>query len=164
MLYALRENMRTITLILLLVATSFGQNSVTAGRLHSDPPKLENLGFSWSIAGDANRNCAVQVEYKPSAEAAWRQALPLLRIGGEQIGRDREKLKYIIPEGFAGSILNLQTGTEYDVRLTLSDADGVSGERIRAVKLRTRSEPQPYSGGRTLRHRQQHQLPIAGRF
>ena len=142
--------MRTITLALILTASAYGQNAVTAGRLHVDPPTLENLGFAWSIQGDANRNAKVDVQYKPTAESTWRHALPLLRIGGEQIGRDRENLKYFVPAGFAGSILNLKPGTEYDVRLTLSDPDGASGETTRSVKLRTRSEPQSYSGGRIL--------------
>ena len=92
----------------------------------------------------------MNVEYKQTGETAWRQALPLLRIGSEQIGRDRENLKYIVPEGFAGSILNLKPGTEYDIGLTLSDPDGASGETRRTFNLRTRSEPQAYSGGRTL--------------
>ncbi len=142
--------MRTIILTLSLAAALYGQNAVTAGRFHIDPPTLENLGFWWSITGDANRNAQVNVEYKQTAEAAWRQALPLLRIGGEQVGRDREGLKYIVPDGFAGSILNLTPGTEYNVRLTLSDPDGASGETSRTLTLRTRSEPQAYSGGRTL--------------
>jgi hypothetical protein len=142
--------MRTITLAPILAASAHAQNAVTAGRFHVDPPTLENLGFAWSIQGDANRNAKVDVQYKPTAESTWRHALPLLRIGGEQVGRDRENLKYIVPDGFAGSILNLKPGTEYDVRLTLSDSDGASGETTHSVKLRTRSEPQSYSGGRIL--------------
>jgi hypothetical protein len=142
--------MRTIALSLIFAALAYAQNSVTAGRFHVDPPTLENLGFWWSITGDANRNGRVDVEYKQTGETVWRQGLPLLRIGGEQVGRDREKLKYIVPDGFAGSILSLTPGTEYDVRLTLSDPDGAAGETRRALKLRTRSEPQAYSGGRTL--------------
>lgn len=149
-LYALGDTMRTIVLSLFLAASSYSQNSVTAGRLHIDPPTLENLGFLWSVSGDANRNGRVNVEYKQTVETAWRQALPLLRIGGEQIGRDRENLKYIVPDGFAGSILNLKPGTEYDIRLTLSDPDGASGETGQTLRLRTRSEPRAYSGGRTL--------------
>ncbi len=84
--------MRSIGLGLILVAACYGQNAVTAGNFHVDPPTLENLGFSWSITGDANRNAQVKVEYKETSENAWRQALPLLRIGGAQIGRDREGL------------------------------------------------------------------------
>jgi hypothetical protein len=142
--------MRTIILTLCIAGASYGQNAVTAGRFHSDPPTLENLGFSWSITGDANRNARVSVQYKPANKTAWQDALPLLRIGGEQVGRDREKLKYIVPDGFAGSILNLTPGTEYNIRLTLSDPDGASGETSRSLTLRTRSEPQPYSDGRVL--------------
>ena len=140
-----------LTILALSLAGAFyGQNSVTAGPLHSDPPTLENLGFWWSITGDVNRNGRVNVEYKRAGETAWREALPLLRIGGEQVGRDRENLKYIVPDGFAGSILGLTPGTEYNIRLTLSDPDGATGETTRTLTLRTRSEPQPYSGGRTL--------------
>lgn len=135
---------------LLFAAPALPQNAVIAGRFHVDPPTLENLGFAWAIEGDANRNAKVLVEYKSSAESSWRQALPLLRVGGEQIGRDRENLKYIVPHGFAGSILNLKPNTEYDVRLTMSDPDGASGETTKSLKLRTRAEPQPYSGGRIL--------------
>jgi hypothetical protein len=142
--------MRFIALALFVSTVAYSQNAVTPGRLHVDPPTLENLGFAWPITGDANRNSRAAVEYKQTSEGSWRQALPLLRIGGEQVGRDREGLKYIVPEGFAGSILNLHPGAEYDVRITLSDPDGVSGESVRTLKLRTRSEPQPSAGGRTL--------------
>ncbi|MGH9627473.1 MAG: hypothetical protein ACRD7E_03800, partial [Bryobacteraceae bacterium] len=142
--------MRTLILTLSFAGSLFGQNAVTAGRLHLDPPTLENFGFWWSITGDANRNSRVTADYRVSGEADWRPALPLLRIGGEQVGRDREKLKYIVPDGFAGSILNLNPGTDYEVRLTLLDPDGTSGETNHTLKLRTRSEPQPSSEGRTL--------------
>src|SRR4051794_15944854 len=50
------KDMRAFTLSLVVAATMFGQNSLTAGRLHIDPPTLENLGFWWPISGDANRN------------------------------------------------------------------------------------------------------------
>ena len=150
MLYALENAMRMIILTLALAGAVYAQRAVTAGRLHIDPPTLENLGFLWPISGDANRNSRVDVQYRPAGETAWRKALPLLRIGGEQVGRDREKLKYIVPHGFAGSILNLTPGTEYEIRLDLSDPDGTSGETSRSLKLRTRSEPKAWSGGRTL--------------
>ncbi|MEP7362839.1 MAG: hypothetical protein ABI972_06255 [Acidobacteriota bacterium] len=142
--------MRTLCLALLLAATIYAQDATTPGRFHVEHPTLENLGFEWAITGDANRNAAVAVQYRAAGESAWRNALPLLRIGGEQVGRDRENLKYIVPEGFAGSILNLTPGTEYECRFTLTDADGTSGETTHTVKVRTRTEPQPYVGGRTL--------------
>ena len=32
----------------------------------------------------------------------------------------------------------------------MSDPDGVTGQAEQTVKVRTRTEPQPYTGGRTL--------------
>src|SRR5262249_14263605 len=59
-------------------------------------------------------------------------------------------LDYTVPDGFAGSIFNLRPGTEYECRLRLTDPDGVSGRAEHAVRVKTRSEPQPFPGGRTL--------------
>jgi hypothetical protein len=76
--------------------------------------------------------------------------LPLLRVGGERVFRDVEHLNYFVPDGFAGSILGLQPGTEYEARFTLTDPDGASGQTTQTVRARTRVEPQPYTGGRIL--------------
>ena len=61
-----------------------------------------------------------------------------------------EGLDYTVPDGFAGSILNLQPDTEYECRFVLSDADGASGQTTQLVRVRTRAEPRAYSGGRKL--------------
>ncbi len=125
-------------------------NSTRAGRFTVEHPTLLNLGFEWEIEGDANRNARVDVEYRKVGDAAWRKAMPLVRIGGERVFRTREHLDYTVPDGFAGSIFNLQPGTEYECRFALSDPDGTSGEVRHEVKVRTRTEPQPYAGGRVL--------------
>ncbi|MGH9659799.1 MAG: hypothetical protein ACRD96_14715, partial [Bryobacteraceae bacterium] len=126
------------------------QDAVTAGRFNVEPPTLINLGFDWEIAGDANRNATVEVAYRESGATAWKDALPLLRIGGEKVYRRRENLEYTVPHAFAGSILNLRPGVEYECRLTMKDPDGVSGQAARTARVRTRSEPKAFSGGRTL--------------
>ena len=125
-------------------------NRTQAGRFLVEHPTLLNLGFEWAIEGDANRNASVAVEFRKAGDTKWLAALPLLRIGGEKIFRRRENLDYTVPNGFAGSILNLQPGTEYECRFALSDPDGVSGEATHTVKVRTRTEPQPSKEGRTL--------------
>lgn len=122
----------------------------TPGRFVVEHPTLHNLGFEWSIAGDANRNATVTVQFRAVGSADWRDALPLVRIGGERIFREREHLEYTVPQGFAGSILNLQPGTEYECQFQLQDPDGVGGQATHTVKVSTRTEPQPFVGGRTL--------------
>ena len=126
------------------------QSGTEAGRFTVEHPTLENLGFEWAIKGDSNRNATVAVEFRPVCAATWRKALPLVRVGGERIFRDVENLSYIVPNGFAGSIFGLQPGTEYEARFTLSDPDGASGQTTHTIRAKTRVEPQPYAGGRTL--------------
>jgi hypothetical protein len=128
----------------------FAGNGVQAGHLVVEPPTLICLGFEWEITGDDNRNATVDVSYRRSGEAEWKEALPLLRIGGERVFRAAEHLDYTVPDGFAGSILDLDPGAEYEVRLTMKDPDGVTGQAAQTAKVRTRSEPKASSGGRTL--------------
>ncbi len=139
-----------ISLALFVASAAHGQNATTAGRFVVEHPTLRNLGFEWAITGDANRNAKVTVRYRKVGDAAWKDALPLVRIGGENIYRRRENLDYTVPEGFAGSILNVQPGTEYECAFEMTDPDGVSGQARQTVKVKTRSEPMAYRGGRTL--------------
>lgn len=127
-----------------------GQNGTVAGKIVVERPTLLNLGFEWPIDGDTNRNATVDVRFRPVGAADWRPALPLVRIGGENIYRRRENLDYTVPDGFAGSILNLQPGTEYECQFDLKDPDGVSGPTSQTVRVKTRSEPLPFKEGRRL--------------
>lgn len=143
--------LRLLLSVLLLTALHARADQVThVGRFIVEHPTLLNLGFEWQINGDDNRNAVVKVEYRTAGESAWHAALPLLRHGGERVFRQREGLDYTVPDGFAGSILNLRPDTEYECRFELSDPDGVSGETQRQVRVRTRSEPHAFAGGRTL--------------
>ena len=96
------------------------ENRVTAGEFLIDPPTLINLGFEWFIEGDDNRNAVVEVRYRKAGETAWKQALPLLRIGGEEIYNGAQ-LDVVTPNMFAGSILDLEPDTAYKCTLTLTD-------------------------------------------
>jgi hypothetical protein len=126
-------------------------DAVKAGEIVVEPPTLICLGFEWEISGDRNRNAAVAVTYRRSrtdleSQDAWKPALPLLRIGGEQIFR----APYTVPDRFAGSILDLDPDTEYEVRLTMTDPDGVNGQAVQTARVRTRAEPKAATGGRVL--------------
>lgn len=140
----------TLTVLLAIGALAAQPNAVTPGRFHVEHPTLLNLGFEWAIQGDANRNATVTVRFRKVGAAEWRQALPLLRIGGERVYRQMENLEYLVPDGFAGSVLNVEPGTEYECQFAMSDPDGVNGQGTQTVKVKTRSEPAPYSAGRVL--------------
>jgi len=124
-------------------------NPVVAGEFVIEPPTLINLGFEWFIDGDANRNAVVEVSYRKPGESRWHDALPLLRLNGERI-KNGQQLDVVVPNMFAGSILDLEPDTSYEARFVLKDPDGVRGESRKTVTVRTRPEPMPAAGGRTL--------------
>ena len=142
--------LKLFTLLLFATISGNAQNATQAGKFTVEHPTLLNLGFEWVINGDANRNATVDVQYRAVGETAWKTAMPLVRIGGESIYRRRENLDYTVPDAFAGSILNLQPGTEYECQFKLADADGATGQTQHTVKVTTRTEPQPFQGGRTF--------------
>jgi len=127
----------------------------TAGRLIVERPTLLSLGFEWMIEGDANVNAKVDVEFRKTGQAAWRKALPLIRLrpdGPENVFSDlanhRGLAPYRVPNAFAGSILNLEPGTSYEAKFTLSDPDGVTGEAVKTTTVKTRKEPMPSATGK----------------
>jgi hypothetical protein len=142
--------MRLAVLSLLAVCALHAQNSVKPGRFHVEHPTLLNLGFEWLIEGDANRNATVEVRFRKAGTSNWRPALPLLRMGGERVYREREAMTYTVPHGFAGSILNLEPGTAYECEFTIQDPDGVTGQAVQRATVTTRTEPKSYQGGRVL--------------
>ena len=141
---------RSLLCLFLATLGADAENGTLAGKFVVEHPTLLNLGFEWQIRGDKNRNATVTVQFRKVGESSWRQALPLVRIGGENVFRRQEHLDYTVPDGFAGSILNLKAGTEYECQFLLADPDGTSGEVTHTVRVKTRSEPQPSKEGRTL--------------
>lgn len=126
--------------------------AVTPGELIVEPATLINLGFEWLIDGDANRNARVETAYRRQGEGPWRQAMPLFRLQGERIFQENS-WNVVSPNMFAGSILDLEPGTLYEVRLVMTDPDGLRGDAAQAtrvVRVRTRPEPVPAAGGRVF--------------
>jgi hypothetical protein len=149
--------LRIFLAIALLFATAAetcaADNAVTPGSFFIERPTLLSLGFEWKISGDDNRNATVAVTYRKAGDNRWRNALPLFRTGGEFIAGPKPEFgglnyyNYTVPPAFAGSVLNLQPDTEYEVHFAMSDPDGVKGEAEKTVTVRTRKAPAPAIGG-----------------
>ena len=130
-------------------APAVAPGAIVPGELLIEPPTLINLGFEWFVQGDANRNAAVEVSYRKKGDAAWQPALPLVRLHSERIYAE-SRVDIVAPNMFAGSILDLEPETTYEVRFSMSDPDGVQGVALRTVTVTTRAEPRPYDGGRVF--------------
>ncbi len=136
----------------LLLQTSQAQTvpkalQTQAGEFIVEPPTLICAGFEWKIYGDENRNAQVTVSYRVAGTEEWKEAMPLLRIGGEKVYGHGQRWVYTTPHMFAGSIFYLESGQRYECRFQLSDPDGVTGKSEQQVFIQTKSEPQPYAYG-----------------
>ncbi len=140
------NSLRLPAAVLLLACAVHASNKTIAKEFYAEPPTLISLGFEWQIDGDDNHNASTAVFYRKKGDAAWKNGLPMLRLDHERINENA--LQYVTPNMFAGSIFDLQPGTEYECRFVLSDPDGVEGKRENVVTVRTRSEPQPAGGGK----------------
>jgi len=110
-----------------------------------DPATMHSLGLYWIVQGDDNKNARIDVEYRKVSvdkPAAWLKGPPLFRV--EKGAHKNEKGKSALnvpPEAwlFAGSVLMLEPGTEYELHLVLIDPDGGNVEKTLSAK--TASEP-----------------------
>jgi len=151
----------------LLVANAFATrvasaaDKVTALDVEVEPPTVISAGVDFKIFGDDNRNASVKVEYRKAGSTVWQAGLDLLRLqhedmnaytGGDATARSpgrgghgalmmRPLLVYDVPNLFSGSLFHLEPDTAYEVRLTMSDPDGVQGGAVRTASFKTRKEP-----------------------
>ena len=107
-------------------------NGTTAGAIRTYST-ISSIGVEWDIVGDADHDATAAVEFRIAGAAAWRPALPLVRVD------------YNGSNMLAGSILFLSPNTAYEIRLTLADPDG--GAATQTVAVGTRRVPaMPVSG------------------
>lgn len=139
-----RAAIKCVILISLILATNASaDNDITNFReFFVDPPTLECLGFRWYIDGDDNSDATVQLNYRKAGVSAWNDALPMLRVNREETNKDYSP--FTCENLFAGSILNLEPGTEYEVSFLLRDPDGASADTTLTVSTRAVPEaPEP---------------------
>jgi hypothetical protein len=110
-----------------------------------------NGAGAWIGSGGKSGHSSMAARFKELVEACKKDDKEL----AETIikGRDEKErpLWYLSPLAFAGSIFDLESDTEYECKVKITDKDGVKGEAERVFTARTRAEPQPYAKGR-IRH------------
>lgn len=123
-------------------------DAVAPGELIVDPPTLICASVQWQFAGDDDRDATCGVEFRKVGDEAWRKGMGLLRVSGDEPTDDGSWYQKPM---FAGSVIDLAEDTEYELRLTVTDPDGVTGQATRTVTVRTRAMPVPTEGGE-VRH------------
>ncbi|MBM4039722.1 MAG: hypothetical protein FJ290_14535 [Planctomycetes bacterium] len=118
--------MRRIALVplVLLSAVALAEDASKPVKLVEELPTLKCLGVRWLIAGDDDRDAKVEVAYRKAGEAVWKEALDLFRVDPQGMRKAVQPTEgHFI---FAGSIFGLEEDTAYEVKLSLTDPDGVA--------------------------------------
>src|SRR5687767_7865463 len=98
---------------------------------------IHSIGVEWDLTGDADHDAACAVDYRVKGRDAWTKALPLFRVDfNGWYAETKADRPYNM---LAGSILFLEPGSRYEVRLQLSDPDG--SRETRVVEIATRPVP-----------------------
>ena len=114
------------------------QNALTPGSLELHPT-FNNMSVYLRYAGDDDHDSRASLYYRKAGEHEWRQAHPPVRIDAKMLGGRQ----------WTGSLLFLEEGTRYDVRMTLTDPDGVDGRKELTAAAATRRTSNA-STGKTL--------------
>jgi hypothetical protein len=118
-----------------------------------EEPTLHCLGAYWIVAGDEKKEWRIEMEYRKVGDAEkagadsyvrppWIKSMPMFRVrkgDTTQVTHDAQLNPAADAWLFAGSIVNLTPGTEYELKLKLVKPDGAATEKI--LKGSTRSEP-----------------------
>jgi hypothetical protein len=106
-----------------------------------EAPTLHSLGMHWIISDDESRNAEIRIAWrKPGGD--WKEAAPLFRVEKGAHKPEKTTGSLDVPDGstlFAGSVVSLEPGAEYEVRLNLVTAAGRGREEI--LKAHTLAEP-----------------------
>jgi hypothetical protein len=92
-------------------------------------------GVVVTVSGDTERNASAALQWRAAGEIDFRPGHPLTRVDATR---------------FAGSLFWLEPGNAYEVRVTLSDPDGLGGPAVATRALTTRPAALPEPSLRTL--------------
>ncbi len=96
---------------------------------------FETVGVVVTIAGDTVGDAAVSLEIRALGEPAFRLAHPLVRVDATR---------------FVGTAFDLPSGTNHEVRVSLTDPDGTTGGPTATAAVTTRADSLPEPSLRTL--------------
>lgn len=160
----MRQTCNVLILASILTCTSSlrtpaAENAAKPGEVQPEPSTLHCLAVRWPVLGDSNENCTVTVAYRKKGAQEWLQGFPLIRTQKLATNAQRGQWNFYkgnlpserVPGGrlYAGSVVDLEPETEYEVKLTLKDPDGGDTEKI--LPLKTIGEPKEPAGMR-VRH------------
>ncbi|MGQ0827487.1 MAG: T9SS type A sorting domain-containing protein [Bacteroidota bacterium] len=128
-----------IALIIYFTETVFSQNATTTGSMNLSPT-FNSIGIELFFTGDDNKNSSAILEFKKTGDPSFRQGLPLWRTD----------VTTAPGKAYYGSALLLTAGTNYDIKITVTDIDG--GNNVITGNISTRADNIPVASSLVPTH------------
>lgn len=115
-----------LLLVLLLPNVMLAQtgNNIVLGTLNTDST-FRAINIELLFSGDINANSTAEVDFRKAGEQ-WQQSLPLWAT---------RRIDHVGP-AYYGSVVLLDHGTDYEIRITVNDPDGGGQTLTRVVSTR----------------------------
>ena len=115
-----------------------------------EPPTLICLGFEWEISRRRQPERPGRCRYRRSGAADGNRRCRCCEWAANGSSAQPSISTTPCRTGFAGSILDLDPDTEYEVRSHHERSRRRHRTGVQTAKVRTRGEPKAAAGGRTL--------------
>jgi Ca2+-binding RTX toxin-like protein len=126
-------------------------NQLNIGELQLDGRSQHAVSLFLPItAGDKNYNSRATLFYRIGEADEWLQGMDLFRLRPE-LTRNSKNKTGISAEGFAGMVTGLSDLTQYEFKVTLTDADGVVGDAEQFIVVKTKAKPDAGNSIRQLK-------------
>jgi hypothetical protein len=106
----------------------------------------QSIGVYAGFSGDADADNRASLEYRRVGEATWHRGMDLTPDRRQTVFGAGATYDNPFKNQWRGSVLLAQPDTDYEVRVTWADPDGVSGANPVVAQVRTRSETTPAAG------------------
>ncbi len=93
--------------------------AIVAGELRIDVTP-RSIGVVWFVSGDTDGDSSMTVDFRPAGASGWRPGAPAVRAWPDSVV-DGVELGF---GSWGTSVVHLEDGADYDLRVTLSDPDG----------------------------------------
>jgi hypothetical protein len=137
--------MRAFPTVLVVLASALiaprahAQDDLAIDEVLLDPPTVISLGVQVLITGDDDHDARIDVRIREEG-GAYRDAMPLYRVRPEVSDMT-------VPEQFAGSVMELDPATTYEIELHAVDPDGLDEPRARCRPILRRRARSPSPTG-----------------
>ncbi len=117
----MKVSFSTIVVSLFLYSLSAQENIVSVISLNTTV-SYEHISIHANVEGDDNLNASMQLSYKLASESVYKdgaecmRAHPSMEVDGSALNRNF----------FAGSVMFLQPGEKYDIKVEIHEPDGVN--------------------------------------